>query len=109
MKKKFVITATALFLLSCESRTYEDISVAVPNPTYNANIKPIIANNCLECHQSKQTPHLNTYQEVRNQAETGALLCKIQGLCGIMPPTGKMPQVNVNMIKLWAEQGYIQE
>jgi uncharacterized membrane protein len=96
--------------LSCESSTYEEISGIVTNPTYSANVKVIIDNNCLSCHSAtaKQFPTLETYNQVKDAAEFGYLICRIDDQsCGpVMPQTGRMPQVTIDMIKKWAANGF---
>lgn len=107
MKKiVFLVLIGVIFAVSCESKTYEDISAPVSNPTYESNVKQVMSANCLSCHGAGQSPKLGTYEEVKAAAQSGDLLCRINANCGVMPPTGKMPQVTVDMINLWAQQGY---
>jgi uncharacterized membrane protein len=96
--------------LSCESSTYEEISGVVTNPTYKANVKVIIDNNCLSCHSAAagQYPTMETYTQVRTATEKGKLICRIDDQsCGtVMPQSGRMPQTNIDIIKKWAGNGY---
>jgi hypothetical protein len=105
-----ILLITCYIGFSCNSSTYDEISVKVDIPTYQANVKPIIENNCLSCHSRAggQDPTLETYVGVREAAEKGNLICRIDDQsCGsVMPPSGKMPQTNINIIKKWAENGY---
>ena len=112
MKKVIVflmmLTIGSVFI-SCESATYSDISV-VANPTYAANIGPIVKSTCAGCHSSgNQYPDLENYVQVKEATENGDLLCRIDQsqACGrVMPQSGSMPQSTINMFKLWATQGY---
>ncbi len=110
--KIVLMVISGLFLVSCESSTVQDISVAVTNPTYGANIKEVMTSKCTGCHsRGEQFPDLVTYSEVKNAAETGNLLCSLDASCisGVrrMPLEGEaLPDATINMIKLWAEQGY---
>lgn len=109
--KILVLLMTAYFMItSCESSTYEEIAGEVTNPTYSVNVKPIVENNCLSCHNaaSGQFPTMETYAQVRNAAENGDLICRIDNQsCGtVMPQTGRMPQSTINTIKNWATNGY---
>lgn len=102
---------SGLLFVSCDSTTTQDLSPVVPNPTYSANVSPIISTNCVSCHSGgSQFPDLDTYANVKAAADgtnTDALLCRLDGTCGaIMPPSGALPSSSVAMIKLWAEQGY---
>lgn len=110
MKKiKIVVVAiSGFFLVSCESSTVQDISVAVKNPTYNANVREVMTSKCTGCHSNgNQFPNLQTYLEVKDAAEIGSLLCKLEATCGgIMPPEGSLPQATITMINKWATNNY---
>jgi len=115
-KMKIKIIATFVFstlLFSCESNTYNEISKQNTNPTYAADIKPIIDNNCITCHSSSggQTPHLTTYEEVKGACLNNNLVCRIEGeSCGaVMPQGARMPQPNIDLIKLWVTNGFVKE
>ena len=100
------------FLVSCESNTYEEIAGVVDNPTYDANVKGIIADKCLSCHNAvyNQTPFLESYEMVKDACENGSLLCRIDDTCGaIMPTSGKMPKARIDIIQNWALQGYLEQ
>lgn len=107
----FLIVLTGVLVVSCESNTYDEISY-VPNPTFSANIGPIIKTNCGSCHSGgKQFPNLESYAEVKDAILNGNLLCRIDApdTCfgSIMPTSGRMPQTTIDMIKLWQTQGYV--
>ena len=95
---------------SCGTSTYDEISGEVANPTYTANVKPIIANNCLTCHSAAggQYPTMETFVQAREAAKNGNMICRIDDQsCGsVMPQSGRMPQTNINTIKKWAANGY---
>jgi predicted CXXCH cytochrome family protein len=97
-------------LVSCESNTYEEIAGVVPNPTYNANVKPIMEDKCNQCHNPDygQEPYLQTYAMVKDACENGNVLCRIAGSsCGtVMPSSGKMPKARIDIILNWADQNY---
>lgn len=105
-----LILITCYIGFSCESSTYDDISGEIVNPTYTANVKNIIDNNCLSCHSAAagQYPTMETYTQVRDAAEIGSMICRIDDQsCGsVMPQSGRMPQTNINTIKKWAANGY---
>ena len=99
-------------LVSCESKTYEDISPIVSNPTYAHDVKPIIDNNCANCHNPDydQEPYLTTYDQVRDATENGAVIDEISAPSGQgMPEDGRMQQRKIDIITLWAAQGYVNE
>jgi hypothetical protein len=100
------------FLISCESNTYEEIAGVVDNPTYEANVKGIMNDKCNSCHNPErgQEPYLQTYALVKDACENGSLLCRIDGTCGaIMPTGGKMYKARIDIIQNWALQGFIEQ
>jgi hypothetical protein len=112
MKKNILLMFISVIMISCESRTYTDISAVITNPTYEANVKPVINANCSTsgCHNQGGTfPALTNYTEVKKEAQTGSLLCKINAQCGVMPQSGKMDQGTVDMINRWAQQDYVEK
>jgi hypothetical protein len=114
MKKSILLLlfACASFLVSCTTRTYEEISETESTLpiTYTSNIKSIINSNCIGCHfDGGQFPTLETYEQVKNAAQNGNLICRIDQTqsCGsVMPPSGPMPKQAIDMILLWQKEGY---
>ena len=113
-----LIIAIGTFFGSCETKSIQELEAeatvpVVTNPTYTKDIAPIISENCTSCHSSgQQSPNLTTYTIVKAKADTGSLICSIEDpiSCGvtIMPPTGKMAQAKIDLIKLWKAQGFLQ-
>ncbi|KGO79940.1 hypothetical protein Q763_12105 [Flavobacterium beibuense F44-8] len=118
MKKAILYTGLlALFFVSCDSNTYEDISEEqniVGTVTYTANVKTIIDNNCLSCHAPGGVASfrpLLTYAQVKDAVENHNLLGRIQlqnGQQQLMPQTGRMPQANINLILQWNTDGLLE-
>lgn len=94
--------------VSCNSSTYGDISV-VTNPTYNANIGPVVQATCAGCHSGGQQLHdFTNYAQVKDGVLNGDIICRIDQsqACGrVMPQAGPMPQSTINMFLLWKSQG----
>jgi hypothetical protein len=112
MKKSILLLIGCVaFLVSCNSRTYEEISGPVTaSPTYSANIEAVIQSNCVSCHSGGgQFPALETYAEVKDATQNGDLICRIDQTqaCGsVMPRSGAMPRQTIDMIILWQKEGY---
>jgi len=106
--KIVLLAISAWLVVSCESTTIQDISGVVSNPTYNANIKTVMTSKCTGCHAGgNQNPNLETYLQVKDAAQNGTLLCRLDASCGnIMPQSGRLPQATINMINKWADQNY---
>ena len=111
--KKFKIVAMILstvFMVSCTSNTYQEISAPVTNPTYTKNVEPVIKANCTGCHNGGQSPNLTTYAYVKDATQNGDLICRIDQTqaCGrVMPQSGSMSRTTIDMIILWQQQGCI--
>ena len=101
-----------MVIISCESNTYSELELLSENPTYVANIKPLITENCISCHANgQQYPNLETYAEVKDACLNGNVICRIdtQSCGSVMPQSGKMPQSKINSIKLWISQGCLNQ
>jgi hypothetical protein len=105
-----------VFFASCESKTYDEIAT-VTDPKYSPNVKAVMTSRCIGCHSAgaatQQEPYLENYEQVKDAAENGSLLCLIDNptdcfyeASSIMPPEGRMPQATIDMIKLWATNGF---
>lgn len=114
MKKIIIclVVMIGLIAASCESNTYEEISVKMENPTYVANVKPIITENCISCHASGsgQTPYLETYDEIKDAIVNGNLIQKIEAPSGQgMPISERMSQANIDIINGWVNGGFVNQ
>jgi uncharacterized membrane protein len=109
--KFILLIALGSFVVSCESDTYADVFGYVENPTYKANIKPLMTAQCISCHSANGTESsspLETYQEVVDYAES--ISCRLDGnSCALMPQSGKLPQVQIDMFNAWIAQGLLEE
>ena len=115
MKKYIYLSGLIVSLWSCESNTYESLqepTVIVEKVTYNAYVKPIIDQNCIGCHASGGSLiPLETYDQVKNAMSATNLLDRIQrqnGMPGIMPKAGRMPQDKINTILQWNTDGLLE-
>ena len=109
--KLIILAAIGTFVTSCDSNTYSEISGFTATPTYEANIKPIMVAQCTSCHSANGTEPgspLENYQEVVDYAES--ISCRIDGQdCDLMPSSGRIPQVQIDMFNLWVAQGFLQQ
>ena len=80
-----------------------------PIITYTSHVKTIIDNNCIGCHSGGQPPNLTTYSGVQAQAATGRILARvINGSPSFMPPSGSLPQADIDTVQFWLDQGFPQ-
>jgi PBP1b-binding outer membrane lipoprotein LpoB len=114
MKKTqlLLMTLFGIFISSCDSNTYNEISKQTENPTYETDVEHIIHHNCLSCHNAaNQYPNLETYEGVKNACINVNLVCRIESEnCGErMPQGGKLPQSDIDLIKLWVANGFVEK
>lgn len=73
--------------------------------SFVANIQPIINSNCTACHQDPPrngAPFpLLEIDQVRNVAD----LVLTQVNAGLMPPSGKLPDEEIELIQQWVDDG----
>lgn len=81
------------------------------NVKYSTHIKPLIENNCQGCHSGASPGggiDLATYAGVKAIADDGKLFGTISYLSGYsqMPKNGnKLTDCQINMVKIWINQG----
>ncbi|MBB6372163.1 hypothetical protein [Chryseobacterium shigense] len=112
MKKIICILTGFVLLISCESRTYEEISDHTPiteQVKYTKDIKPIIDANCIVCHSpggaASFQPWTN-YNQVKNNIDN--ILDRIQRANGDpekMPQGGALSQAQINTFLKWKADG----
>ncbi|AYN01315.1 hypothetical protein [Chryseobacterium sp. 3008163] len=115
MKKIIYITSLILFITSCESRTYEEISDNTPiaeTVRYQTDIKPIIDANCTVCHSAGGSASFQPWTNY-NQVKTNIdnIINRIQRPNGDplkMPQGGSLSQNQINLFVKWKADGLIE-
>lgn len=108
MKKLLFTVSSAVLLIACESRTYEEISDNTPITTvvtYHKDIKPIMDANCVSCH-SPGPQALTNYSQVKNNIDH--IIDRVGRANGDplkMPQGGSLSPVQINMITKWKADG----
>ena len=115
---KYLIFASLQFLMGCSNNSVDDLTepVVFGTTTYIQNIKPIIDNNCINCHSATPTNGapmpLITYAQVKDAVLNRGLLDRIssaQGAQGMMPNQGiRLPQTAIDLISDWNTDGLIE-
>jgi len=117
IKKYIGIAIAAMALMSCDSKTYDEIGEEIMvegDVTYNGHVKAIIDANCVTCHNPQGlAAHrpLTNYMEVKDAVEMTNLLERIQMMNGepeLMPQTGRMPQEQIDVILEWEMDGLLE-
>lgn len=79
---------------------------------YDPDIKTIMQNNCLNCHGTLNPNaglSLTNYQQVRNSAENGNLVSRMNNAASPMPPSGILSGTTRAVIDKWVSGGYIEK
>lgn len=103
---------SAVLLIACDSRTYEEVSENTPIVElvrYNKDIKPIMDNSCIGCHSAGSFKPLASYNDVKNNIE--GILNRIQrpnGDPGKMPQGGSLSQAQINVFIKWKADGLME-
>lgn len=111
MKNFMYIISSAVVLVACESRTYEEISDNTPIAevvTYANDVKPIIDANCISCH-SPGTQALTNYTQVKNNIDN--IINRIGRANGDplkMPQGGSLSPTQINIITKWKADGLVE-
>jgi len=112
MNKIIYIAVLFLFVTSCESRTYEEISDNTPITTvvkYESDLKPIIESNCINCHSATSYKPLVNYNQIK--ANIDIIINRIQRPSGDplrMPQGGSLSSNQINLFVKWKTDGLIE-
>ena len=121
MKKKSLILVmlTALTIFNCANDSEDDLIDPNSLPTivnYVDHVKPIIDNNCINCHSNPPVNgapiSLITYQDVKSAVQNNHLISKINGNGpGELMPLGgqKLPQHTIDLITKWETDGLLED
>lgn len=111
MKRIFYLS---IMLLGISCTTAEIPLAEVPvdrTVTYTQDIQPIIFNNCLTCHSSVNPANgliLETYQQVKNSAQNGTLIARLNDAANPMPQSGLLTADKRALFDKWKVDGYIE-
>ncbi|SHK58413.1 cytochrome c [Chryseobacterium polytrichastri] len=115
MKKVINIVLFSVFLISCDSRTFEQISDTTPINDivkYTVEVEPIIKERCLGCHSpggpAAFRPFTN-YNQVKEHIDN--IIDRIQrpnGAPGRMPPGGALSPSQINTFIQWKSDGLLE-
>ena len=121
--KKMTLIVTGFLLLtiviavSCSKSNEEDLAPPATsgcntvNMTYSADVVPILQANCYSCHGDGGKDggvNLDTYENVKDEADGGALLGTITHSSGFPPMPengGKLSDCDINIIRDWINHG----
>jgi hypothetical protein len=99
--------AIAMILLASCKDDMDDLDCSTIASAYNADIKPIITNNCATagCHVTGSAQgDFSTYNGIKTAADNGKLEQRVIHDKN-MPPSGPLPLDHRKKIKCWLEAG----
>ena len=113
-----LVLSMSILLFSCSSSEISDPDPTPINPpseektTYDKDVKTLINNSCATsaCHDADNPQAglpLTNYNQVRNAAETGNLINRINSSSNPMPPTGQNNTI-ISIIDQWKNDGYLE-
>lgn len=110
MKKVFYISIVAL-MVSCTKAEIPLPNIIDRTVTYTKDIQPIIYNNCLTCHSSvnpRKGLILETYEQVKNSAQFGTLIARMNDAASPMPQSGLVTAEKRALIDKWKADGFLE-
>lgn len=115
MRKIIILFLSGLFIVACNSENAEDLAdpsnCDIRDVGYQDDIKALLSTNCgtAGCHGGPNGIgglDLNTFDDAKQIAANGQLLGRVTGNSGnIMPPSGQLPQCEIDKITAWVQDG----
>jgi mono/diheme cytochrome c family protein len=114
--KKHLYAVLAIGLLMTACTTAEIPLEEEPDPilttvTYISDVKTIIDNNCITCHGTVNPNaglSLVSYAQVKNAAENGNLIPRMNNAISPMPPVGLLSVETRAIIDKWRDDGFLE-
>ena len=115
--KTIVFTASIVLMASCSSSEIKEPDTVTPvtptKTTYEKDIKTLINNSCATsaCHDAVSPQAglpLTNFTQVKNAAQNGNLITRINSNSNPMPPSGKN-QTIISMIDKWKNDVYLEK
>ena len=104
----FLIT----FGMACSSENVQELQdpCDARDAAYTDDVEALLKTNCATagCHGGPNGVgglDLNTYASAKEIADNGKLMDRITGAGNIMPPSGPMPNCDIERIRAWVNQG----
>ncbi|MFN0036016.1 MAG: hypothetical protein ACKVUS_13215 [Saprospiraceae bacterium] len=112
----FVLSAIAALAAFAQTSCYYDNEVEQYGTTpcdtvaisYSQDILPIIQANCISCHApggEQEGSPFTSYDELKNYTDNRQIVERVNGVGGVMPPTGAISECNQLKIEAWVNAG----
>ncbi|GAA4281138.1 hypothetical protein [Gaetbulibacter aestuarii] len=118
MKKLTIILTISISFFNCANDSLSDLTESGPLPnlvTYVKDVKPIMDNNCINCHGTTPINGANvslvTYNQVKSAVQNNSLISRINATDpgNLMPQGGpKLPQNLIDTVIKWQTDGFVE-
>lgn len=106
-------------LTSCETNSLSELTVVdsdieIIEPkliTYDNTVRSILDGACIECHNINDATAgviLDSFEAAAMQASNGRMIARMTDINNPMPPSGNLPDVFVDDILQWIEDGILE-
>ena len=114
-----MLCTTVIVAVSCSKSSEDKLKTQTPsicdtaNSAYATDVMPILKGNCYSCHGNGESDggvQLDSYENVKDEAQDGSLLGTISHASGYppMPEDGaKLSDCDINTIKSWIDNGML--
>ncbi len=118
MKSKYLILTLIITLFSsCSYNSEDDLTEEIiidDFVTYEANVKSIIDNNCIACHNNPPVNgapmSLITFNDVKDAVQNRNLIGRISATDASVMPFGgpRLPQNLIDLVIQWEQEGFLE-
>lgn len=115
---KIILSSLLLFLVaqSCTKAVIEEPDPDTLDPItkvikFNPDVQNIMYNNCVTCHGGVAPSAgllLNNYQDVKNSAQNGTLIARMNNPTAPMPQSGLLSPEVRQIIDKWKADGFLE-
>lgn len=109
LKKLIYSSFTALAIIIGCSNCTEDDPITSEDVVYDPDVSNVMFNFCTTCHSGSAPSanlDLSSYNNVKQAAESGNLLDRINDSSDPMPPSGLLSEERRTLLDNWASGGY---
>jgi len=120
IKSTFLTLFLSLFFLSCYYSNEEDVygnavTCDLTKAKYSQRVSEIMSTNCTSCHGAglqEAGIRVDTYESMKNLAESGLLLKVLRHESGVVPMPYVLPKLsncNISIIEEWVSNGALSD
>lgn len=108
---KFALLLLSSFAMTqCSTSVIEEVVIA-ETITYTKDVKTIIDNNCVSCHNATDLVaglDISSFATLQSATENGNVIARINDASSPMPQSGLMDATLIATIEKWVDDGYLE-